>query len=161
MLDRDGTMEEPYFSQGFPLWILSQRERICLYQEDVRELQMAKSAICSGVEILMEEAALEADQIAAVYLAGGMGCALDSGEAEHIGLLPAGLSKKCQGVGNGAIGGGLRYLRERCAAGNERERGAVDGKLREVVKLAVPVTLADHEKFQDKFLNNLSFPERS
>ena len=35
------------------------------------------------------------------------------------------------------------------------------GKLREVVKLAVPVTLADHEKFQDKFLNNLSFPERS
>lgn len=161
MLDRDGTMEEPYFSQGFPLWILSQRERICLYQEDVRELQMAKSAICSGVEILMEEAALEADQIAAVYLAGGMGCALDSGEAEHIGLLPAGLSKKCQGVGNGAIGGGLRYLRERCAAGNERERKAVDGKLREVVKLAVPVTLADHEKFQDKFLNNLSFPERS
>ena len=69
--------------------------------------------------------------------------------------------QKCQGVGNGAIGGGLRYLRERCAAGNERERGAVDGKLREVVKLAVPVTLADHEKFQDKFLNNLSFPERS
>ena len=42
-----------------------------------------------------------------------------------------------------------------------REREAVDGKLREVVKLAVPVTLADHEKFQDKFLNNLSFPERS
>ena len=73
--------------------------------------------------------------------------------AEHIGLLPAGLSKKCQGVGNGAIGGriavsaGALRRRER-----ERER-AVDGKLREVVKLAVPVTLADHEKFQDKFLN--------
>ena len=108
-----------------------QRERICLYQEDVRELQMAKSAICSGVEILMEEAALEADQIAAVYLAGGMGCALDSGTGAY---QPA-ASRTVQKVSGRETRHRWRiaYLRERCAAGNERERGC-DGKLREVVK---------------------------
>lgn len=165
VLDRDGTLEEPYFSQGFPLWMLSQRDRICLYQEDIREIQMAKSAICSGVEILMEEASVGADQIAAVYLAGGMGCALDEKEAEKIGLLPAGLSGKCRGVGNGAIGGGLRYLRERRAAGgiygDTEEQRSVDDRLRRITECAALVSLAEHGKFQDKFLKNLSFPERA
>lgn len=164
VLDRDGMLEEPWFSQGFPLWMLSQRERICLYQEDIREIQMAKSAICSGVEILMEEASVGADQIAAVYLAGGMGCALDEKETEKIGLLPAGLSGKCHGVGNGAIGGGLRYLREWHAAGGisgvSEEQKAVDDRLRRISECAVLVTLAEHGKFQEKFLKNLSFPER-
>ncbi len=164
VLDRDGTMEEPWFSQGFPLWMLSQRERICLYQEDIREIQMAKSAICSGVEILMEEASVGADQIAAVYLAGGMGCALDEKEAEKIGLLPVGLSEKCRGVGNGAIGGGLRYLREWHAAGGisgvSEDQKAVDDRLRRISECAVLVTLAEHGKFQEKFLKNLSFPVR-
>ena len=78
--------------------------------------------------------------------------------------MPVGLSEKCRGVGNGAIGGGLRYLREWHAAGGisgvSEDQKAVDDRLRRISECAVLVTLAEHGKFQEKFLKNLSFPVR-
>ena len=84
------------------------------------------------------------------------------GRREHIGLLPGRTVQKVSGRGETAPSVEDCGICGSAAPPGTRERERLwTGKLREVVKLAVPVTLADHEKFQDKFLNNLSFPERS
>ena len=44
--------------------------RVVLTQRDVRELQLAKAAIRAGVEILLAESGIKADQLSQIVLAG-------------------------------------------------------------------------------------------
>ena len=149
-MDRDGLLEEPYFSQGFPLWMLSQRDRICICQEDVRKLQMAKGAVAAGIEILLGEAGLVPEQMRAVYLAGGMGCALDPAEAAEIGLIPGGFAAICHPAGNSSLEGVCRYLINPEMAKE---------KLGEITERAEVIQMAEHRDFQEKFLAHMAFPE--
>jgi len=59
-----------------------------LTQRDIRELQLAKSAISAGIQILMDEMGVQLADIQQVYLAGALGNYINTYSAMRIGLIP-------------------------------------------------------------------------
>ena len=106
MLDETGLLCDPYFEEGITIG------GIRITQPYIRSLQMAKAAICTGIEILAQKYGLQhLTEIDNVYLAGGMGYYLDVKAAAQIGLLPACLADKAFAVGNAVLEGAYRYGR--------------------------------------------------
>ncbi|MEA4822771.1 MAG: ASKHA domain-containing protein [Clostridiaceae bacterium] len=116
-------------------------------QKDVRAVQLAKSAICSGMETLMETAGLTADSLGAVYLAGGFGTVLNPASAEAIGLLPRGYAAKTVAVGNAAGMGAAAVLRNRSLLNYSEE----------LAQEARTMPLAENPVFMEKFVENMMF----
>lgn len=85
-------------------------ERVYLARSDIREVQLAKAAIASGIRILAEQAGAAFEDIEKVYLAGGFGNFIGLDSACRIGLLPAALRAKIVPVGNAAGSGSVRLL---------------------------------------------------
>ncbi|MDR2535455.1 MAG: ASKHA domain-containing protein [Treponema sp.] len=90
-------------------------EYITLEQKDIRELQLAKSAICSGVYALLHHEGLKSEDIEVLYIAGGFGYHLDFRAGTNIGLIPPNLLPKTRLIGNSSLGGAVRYLLDRKA----------------------------------------------
>jgi uncharacterized 2Fe-2S/4Fe-4S cluster protein (DUF4445 family) len=92
--------------------LVSEQEReggtaITITQRDVRELQLAKGAVRTGIEALLQDAGREAEEIDSVIIAGAFGSYIDVSSAITIGMLPnLPLDRFCQ-VGN-AAGTGAR-----------------------------------------------------
>ncbi|EGO62995.1 ASKHA domain-containing protein [Acetonema longum] len=122
---------------------------IVLTQADVRQLQLVKSAICTGVEFLLEKVCPSKDM--PVYLAGAFGNYIDIESALGIGLLPGLRPEQVRPVGNAAGIGAVRALLS-------REQLARCGHISEKIEY---VELAAQPQFQSRFLANLSFPEVS
>jgi uncharacterized 2Fe-2S/4Fe-4S cluster protein (DUF4445 family) len=79
-------------------------------QQDVRELQLAKSAIITGLEILLQKANINKDEVENVYISGGFGSNINVQNAAFIGLLPEGIENKVKLIGNSAFYGASLYL---------------------------------------------------
>ena len=107
LLDSTGLLAEPYFENGVDVG------GVHLTQPYIRQLQMAKSAICTGIRILCDKYGFtDTSAISRVWLAGGMGYYLDSQAAADIGLFPKELAKRTKAVGNAALEGAFLYGRE-------------------------------------------------
>ena len=83
--------------------ILPITEDIYLTQEDIRQVQLAKGAIQSGIQLMMAQMGVEMQDIKRCFLAGGFGTYLNPASACRIGLLPAELLDRIHSVGNAAI----------------------------------------------------------
>jgi len=75
---------------------------ITVTQNDVREIQLAKGAICAGIKVLLERNGLKATAIDRVIIAGAFGTYIDIGSAVAIGLLPDLPRERFHQVGNAA-----------------------------------------------------------
>ena len=117
-------------------------------QKQVRDLQLAKSAVRSGLEILLAAAGLSYSQVDKVYLAGGIGQAMDIDDAVTIGLIPAKLAEKVIPAGNTSLGGAIRLLLA-------KEQGKKE--IAELQALVNEINLAEHERFNDLFMENMFF----
>ncbi len=84
---------------------------VLLTPGDIREVQLAKSAVRSGINILVRRAGLEAEEIDALYLAGGFGNYLRAASGVALGMIPAALEEKVIPVGNTSGTGALLALR--------------------------------------------------
>lgn len=78
--------------------------------DDVRQLQMAKSAIRAGIETLLAVRKIKYDDLRHVIIAGGFGAYMDVGSACGIGLLPPAFLNKTHHAGNTAGGGAALSL---------------------------------------------------
>lgn len=83
---------------------------VAITQKDVRQIQLAKSAICAGLLTLMQESRITADEVARFHLAGGFGSSINYDSAAAIGLFPAALTRKTHFIGNGALDGAAMLL---------------------------------------------------
>jgi uncharacterized 2Fe-2S/4Fe-4S cluster protein (DUF4445 family) len=87
--------------------LVSREERngkpaITITQHDVRELQLAKAAIRTGIQLLLETAACAEDDIRQVIIAGAFGTYIDVASAVAIGMLPSLPMERFRQVGNAA-----------------------------------------------------------
>jgi len=80
---------------------------IVITQQDVREIQLAKAAIRTGIQALLEANAYEEEKIKKVIIAGAFGTYIDVASAIAIGMLPTLPLERFQQVGN-AAGTGAR-----------------------------------------------------
>ena len=79
-------------------------------QEDIRAVQLAKSAIHAGMRTLIHTAKLSCDEVETLYIAGGFGSYLDVQNAGKIGLLPEELTDRVTVLGNAALTGAAMLL---------------------------------------------------
>ena len=119
-----------------------------LTQKQVRELQLAKSAIRSGLEILLETNGLGYADLDAIYLAGGIGQAMDVGDAVTVGIIPPALEAKARPAGNAALGGAAAILLSPAGTGADMEK---------LLPGAQEINLAAHPRFNDYFMEHMLF----
>jgi len=82
---------------------------ITINREDVQEIQLAKAAIRSGIEVLLRQAAIQADDIDQFLIAGAFGTFLDVSNCQRIGMFPPLPIERFRQVGN-AAGSGAREM---------------------------------------------------
>jgi len=122
---------------------------IVLTQQDIRALQFAKGSIAAGVEVLMQQMGVTANDLHEVLLAGSFGSYINPASARTIGLVPWVPVEKIVAVGNSAGEGAkiaLLSFREREAA--NRIPGFIEY-----------VELSGRSEFNDIFMDVLAFPE--
>jgi uncharacterized 2Fe-2S/4Fe-4S cluster protein (DUF4445 family) len=123
-------------------------EDIVLTQKDIREIQLAKGAIRSGIEMLLRRMEISVEQIEHVYLAGAFGTYLDPASAVAIGMMPSFPLKIVSSIGN--------------AAGAGARSALISAKVRNICEKIVTdieyVELATQPDFQSIFLESLTFP---
>jgi len=121
---------------------------IVLTQEDVRQVQLAKGAIASGIALLQQVAGVGSERVAELMLAGGFGNYVSIQSALRIGLVPPLPAEKIRYVGNAAsLGAQLCLVSEPERARAERIARSIEH-----------VSLAAHPQFQDLFVDCMNFP---
>ena len=83
------------------------RHAVAITQQDIRELQLAKAAIRTGIQVLLENSDCSEEDIKQVVIAGAFGSYIDVGSAIDIGMLPSLPRERFRQVGN-AAGAGAR-----------------------------------------------------
>lgn len=87
---------------------------IVISRKDVSEIQLAKGAIRAGIDVLLDEAGVEVDEVERVVVAGAFGTYLDVANARAIGMFPPVPLERFDQVGNAAgIGAKLALLSRR------------------------------------------------
>jgi uncharacterized 2Fe-2S/4Fe-4S cluster protein (DUF4445 family) len=121
---------------------------ITITQQDVRQLQLAKGAIYSGILMLKKVMGVEDGQIKELMLAGGFGNYINIASAVRIHLLPDLPIEKITYVGNAAaLGAQMALLSE-----TERNRAVA------LARSIEHVSLAARPDFQDIFIEAICFP---
>lgn len=120
---------------------------LCLTQKDVREVQLAKAAIASGIELLMRRIGVGTDDIERVMLAGAFGNYMSPKSACGIGLIPKDLESRIIPIGN-AAGQGSKMA---ALSKEEYLRSGEIGKKTEYLELA------GMPEFNDVFMDKMEF----
>jgi uncharacterized 2Fe-2S/4Fe-4S cluster protein (DUF4445 family) len=121
---------------------------IVLTQDDVRQVQLAKGAIGSGIAMLQRVAGLQPEALAELMLAGGFGNYVSIASAQRIGLIPSLPRGVVRYVGNAAaLGAQLCLL-------SESERALAE----RVAERIEHISLATHPDFEEVFVDAMNFP---
>jgi len=122
--------------------------RVYLTQKDIREVQLAKGAIYTGVQILLKEYGITIDDVHELYIAGAFGNYIKKEMALRMGLFPKMPVEKITFIGNAALSGAKMAL--------------VSGKMRaeaaEISRRNRYVELAGRPDFQTIFADAMIFP---
>lgn len=120
---------------------------IFISQQDVREFQLAKSAICAGIKALCAKAGLDLKDIDKAFVAGGLGYYIDYKNAIRTGLMPGQLDGKIEVVGNSAGAGAKICL---LSSKGLELCGRISKSCENVELSAEPV-------FMEEYVNNMGF----
>jgi uncharacterized 2Fe-2S/4Fe-4S cluster protein (DUF4445 family) len=121
---------------------------LVITRKDVNEIQLAKAAIRAGVEVLLQEAGLEAEQVERVVVAGAFGTYLDVGSALAVGMFPPLPRERFVQVGNAAgVGAKMALLSRRC-------RGVAE----EIARRVEYIELTTHPQFVQAYMAALMLP---
>ncbi len=121
---------------------------VVVTRKDVNEIQLAKAAIRAGIEVLLGEAGLEAEQIERVVVAGAFGTYLDVDSALIVGMFPPLGRERFIQVGNAAgMGAKLALLSRRCRETAE-----------EIARRVEYVELTTHPRFVEAYMAALMLP---
>ncbi|ADL51005.1 ASKHA domain-containing protein [Clostridium cellulovorans] len=146
-----GKSEEPLTNErlvkvdGKNVFMLT--DKVYLSQKDVRQVQLAKGAIRTGIEFLLKSKNVKADEVDKVLIAGSFGYHLRVKSLLNIGLLPKAFEGKIEFIGNTSKSGGQVLLVNK----NYRK------EISEVVKEIEVIELSNYEDFDKVFVKNIKF----
>jgi len=132
---------------AFLLYRDAQRQ-VYLSQQDIRQVQLAKSAIRAGIEVLFERSGITAESIQEVLLTGSFGATLDPQVLKNVGILPEKMVKICRFIREGALAGVESGFRAPHGA------EAID-RLAETIRV---IPLSGTPAFEKHFLEQINFP---
>lgn len=120
---------------------------VFLTQEDIRQVQLAKSAVCAGMKTLLAHAGLTAERVDRLLVAGGFGRHIRLENAGAIGLIPPELCGKAQAIGNAAVTGAGMLLQNR----------AFPAETAAFARGAETVELAANPQFMEYYVEGMLF----
>lgn len=121
---------------------------VFLTQKDLREVQLAKSAMAAGITLMADTLGIGVADIKKVMIAGAFGNYMDPWSACRIGLIPRVLSDRIEPIGNAAGEGSKIAILNR----EEFYRSATISREVEFLELAT------HPLFNDTFVDLMEFP---
>ena len=131
--------------KGAKCFALDGNGNVKLYQQDIRELQLAKGAVSAGVSLLLKHLGRTIDEVGRVYLAGAFGNYVSPASAVRIGLLEMPVEKIFPS-GNSALRGAKMALVSGLDSG---------------AKCIEHLELASDPDFQDTFVSRMGFPDKA
>lgn len=146
LLDETGLLDDT-LQDGVLLCRTPDSEPITLFQKDIREIQLAKSAVRAGIETLIRAYGITLSQIDCVLLAGGFGHTLSVDSAVQIRMFPAALAHKIRPVGNSALEGAIKAL----------ARPDAQTVMEKIKSVCSEITLSNDPAFQDLFMEYIYF----
>lgn len=122
-------------------------DEIYISQKDIRQIQLAKGAIASGIAMLLAEIHLPIECVEEAVIAGAFGYHLNSQSILDIRLIPKGFKGKITFVGNSSVEGARMAL---------ISKSMLDSMIALKDEMTV-LELSTMDKFQDYFVKELSF----
>lgn len=119
-------------------------ESVYLSCDDVRQYQLAKSAIYSAIIALMRRLGVVAADISKMYISGGFSAKINIGNAAFTGLFPRELISKAVPINNSSLQGTVKYA-------------AYAGDVGKIAQSIEYVDLSLDPYFADAFIENMTF----
>jgi uncharacterized 2Fe-2S/4Fe-4S cluster protein (DUF4445 family) len=129
--------------------VTGHEREIVVDRSDVNEIQLAKGAIRTGIDVLMEKAGVSNEEVDAFILAGAFGTYIDVDSGINIGMFPPLARHKYSQVGNAAGIGAKQML-------VSTEMRTMAEAIAEKVEY---VELTTYPRFTHKFAKAMFFPE--
>ncbi len=123
------------------------QSRIYISQKDIRSIQLGKSALISGIEFLCDRAGFDIPK--SILIAGAFGSHLSKEVLLRLGILPDMEISKLITMGNAAGSGAVMVLCDPAYVGLAQ-------KMADKIEV---VSLETNMAFQERFIENLSFPD--
>lgn len=142
-IDKNGIITREKSKLGDGSSCIELTPAVYLSQQDIRNLQLAKSAVKTGLEFLLEHT----NETPVFCIAGGFGSKINLEEATTIGLLPSQLEKRTVHLGNAALSGASALLFS----------NILRDKARMIASKAIQINLAGIPEFQERFLKGIDF----
>jgi uncharacterized 2Fe-2S/4Fe-4S cluster protein (DUF4445 family) len=101
-MDSFGRLEDKYLESGIDIMGLH------IDMDIIHQILLAKAAIRTGIDCLLEKGKISPDKLDRVYLAGGFGFYLNIENAVNLGMLPGEFKNKIRIVGNSSMKGACR-----------------------------------------------------
>ena len=115
-------------------------------QQDVRQYQLAKSAICAGILTLLSIWNVSFADIETMYISGGFSAKINVENAVFTGLLPKQLEDKCVAIHNSSLLGTVKYACQHNDLSGYRDQARY-------------VDLSANQVFGKLFVENMTFLE--
>ena len=141
----DGVIDETgTFEKGDKFYIT---DHLYISQKDIRNFQLAKSAIYSGIRVLASKTELSLKDSCELYIAGGLGFYLNGNNARKTGILPSENLSSQHTVGDAALAG-----TQACMLSKNMLNRA-----KKLAKEAEYIDLSADAQFLDEYIQNMNF----
>ena len=117
---------------------------VLISQADVRQYQLAKSAVYSAIETLLKYKKITHNDVEKVCVSGGFSAKINIQNAVKTGLIPKDLENKCKAINNSSLLGTVGY-----ACGTD--------KTASILKNSEYVDLSSINDFSQLFIENMMF----
>ena len=148
-MEESGVLNEEstrYEEQNEPSIALT--NTVYITQKDIRMVQLAKSAVCAGINTLLRVSGVPQTEVNRLQIAGGFGSYLDLKSAARIGLFPFALQNKAEVLGNAALSGAVMLLMNRSLITQSEQ----------LAKTAKTIELSTNPIFMEEYTENMFFP---
>jgi len=117
-------------------------DSVVITETDIDNFIRAKGSVFSAIRAMLEVTGMEAADIERVYIAGGIGSAIDIGSAVRIGMLPALPEERYAYIGNTSLSGAYQMLLSTDAR----------AQLQEIQGGMTYIELSAHPGYMDEFI---------
>lgn len=136
-------------------YLVTEKCELCdgvfLSRADVRQFQLAKSAVAAGIFALLHRVGISASKVSRLLIAGGLGNYMNVKNAAKTGLIPKELERVSHAVGNGSLYGAQLALAD----------PSLCAEATAIADRAEAIDLSDDACFADEFIRRMWFEELS
>lgn len=149
-IDETGLLVEEFNDGEIEIFERKEHSTIRVTQKDIREFQLAKAAIRSGIDCILKEYNIDIDKVKKIYMSGGLGNNVNLDNLIDIGLIPREAKEKVILSGNSSVAGAIKYLLYSDA----------ETDFKNIVDKLKNINLATDKNFNNLFMENILFEEK-